>query len=132
MNICINFDPVVSHLRMHHLAGRFRDNDIGLLNRHMTVNALILNLVTHCFGHAAGLPLMAGEALERIERGGLSGGVDVVAGRAAQLLRRSIAFASLQQADLIAMNIRKLHLRGWERLEVFAERLSRNVRESRR
>jgi hypothetical protein len=32
---------------MHYLARRFRDNDIGFLNRHMAVNALILNPVTY-------------------------------------------------------------------------------------
>jgi hypothetical protein len=49
---------------MNYLARRLRDNHIGLLNGHVTVNAFVLNLCAHFFGHAAALTLMAGQALQ--------------------------------------------------------------------
>ena len=63
-NAWVDFDPVVSHLRMYYLARRFRDNDIGLFSWHMTINALVLNLVTHFCGHAAILPFVTGQAFK--------------------------------------------------------------------
>ena len=64
-NACVDFYPVVSHLRMHDFARRFRDDDIGLLNWHMAVNATVLNLVSTQFSqHAAALPLVAGETFK--------------------------------------------------------------------
>lgn len=54
---------MVSHLRMHYPTRRLRDDYIRFFDRHVAVNAIVRNLVAQRFGHAAGLPLMAGEAL---------------------------------------------------------------------
>ena len=42
-NTRVDLDPVISHLRMHYLAGSLGHNDIGLLSRHVAVDALALN-----------------------------------------------------------------------------------------
>ena len=86
-NPWVDFDPVVSHLGMHHLASGFRHDDISFLGRHVAVNALAYCPgLSKLFGRATALPLMAGEAFRRIGSGGLSGGVHVVAGCATQFL----------------------------------------------
>ena len=45
--------------------------------------------------------------------------MDVVAGRAAHLRRRTIAFTPLKQSHLVAVNIRMLYVGRWELLEIF-------------
>ena len=92
------------------MARSFRDDYIGLFDRHVAINAFVHNLVSPRLRHCTALPLMASEALQRIGVGGLSGRVDVVAGRAAHLWRRTIAFASLKQSDLVAMDIGMFHI----------------------
>jgi len=72
---------------------------------------------------------MAGEALLRIRFKGLPGRVDVVAGRAAHLRSRAIAFTALEKPNLISVNVRMLNIGGWKRFEVITQRLARNVRE---
>jgi hypothetical protein len=80
-NVCIDLYPMVSHLGVYHLTRRLRHDHIGFLNRHMTVNAFVHDLVTHLSGHAAALPVMTGQAFKRIGLEWLSGGVDIVASR---------------------------------------------------
>ena len=62
-HVCIDLDPVVSHLRMHNLACRLRDDYVGLFGWHVAMNAPVHDLVTQGFRDAAVLPLMACQAL---------------------------------------------------------------------
>src|SRR5579863_9303696 len=128
-DVRVYLDPVISHLSVHDLAGRFRDDYIGLFDGHVAVNAIARNLVSQRFGHATALPLMAGEAFQRIGFGGLSDSMDVVAGGATHLRRRAIAFATLKQSDLVSMDIRMLNIGRWELFEVLTQRPARKVRE---
>jgi hypothetical protein len=65
-SVCIDLYPMVPHLRVYHLPRGLRHDHIGFLDRHMTVNALVHDLVSHLSGHSAALPLMTAEALKRI------------------------------------------------------------------
>jgi hypothetical protein len=69
---------MVSHLGVNYLSGRLRHDDVGLLNRHMTVDAPAHDRSTHLPRLAAALPLMTAQAFLRIRFERLSGGVNVV------------------------------------------------------
>jgi hypothetical protein len=60
--VLIDFDPVVSHLRMHNLTCCLRNDYVGLLSWHVAMHALVHDHVAQRFRHATVLPLMAGEA----------------------------------------------------------------------
>ena len=62
-NVSVDLDPVISHLRMHDLTCRLRDDYVGFFDRHVAMNALVHDLVPQRVRQAAALPLMAGEAL---------------------------------------------------------------------
>jgi hypothetical protein len=97
----------------------------------MAVNAIVHDLMAEFHRDFAALPVMAGEALSRIRFGWFLGCVYIVAGRAGHGLRRAIALTSLQQADLVAVNVRVRHV-GWRKLLVIiAQRLARNIGECR-
>ena len=87
---------MIPHLGVHHLSRGLRNDHVGFLDWHMTVNAFVRDRMTHLFRHATALPLMTTEAFERIGLEGLSGGMHIVAGRTTHLRRRSIAFTALQ------------------------------------
>ena len=57
---------MVPHLGVKYISRRLRHDYIGFLDRHMTVNAFVSDLVTHLSGHAAALPLMTTETFKRI------------------------------------------------------------------
>jgi len=72
---------------------------------------------------------MTAEAFGRIGFRWSLRGMYIVARRAGHGLRSDVALAPLQQAYLIAMNVRVLHI-GWSKLlVVVAQRLARNIGE---
>lgn len=128
----INLDPVVPHCCPHLFAGGFRDDDIGCFHRHMAIDAIGCNFLSHRFCHAAALPLVAGKASVGICCCGSLWCMNVMTSRAGHGLRRTIAAAPLQQADLIAMHVRMLNGVGRDWFEIIAERPSRHVGKGRR
>lgn len=121
---------MVSHLRMDYLPCGLRDDHIGLLDGHVAANALVDDFVPPLLRNATTLPTVAAQALLRIRFSRLPGAVHVVTGRATHLLRGSVALASLEETDLVSVNVRVLGFGRWKSLEVFAERPSGNVGES--
>ncbi len=97
----------------------------------MAADAIIHDLVAELRGYFAALPGVTAEALRRIRLGGFLSGVYIVAGGAGHGLRRDVALAPLQQADLIAMNVRVLYIGGRKLLVILVQRLARNIRECR-
>src|SRR5580698_4449614 len=84
-----------------------------------------------CFCGSAALPFVTVKAASGILCQGALGGMHVVAGGAAHFRRRAITEASLQQANLIAVDIGVLHVVGWIRRKILVQRLAGAVRKCR-
>jgi hypothetical protein len=70
---------MIAHGCVDYLTGGLRDDDIGFLDWHVTIDAFVRNVVPHLPGHSAALPGVTAKAFLRIEREGLPCGVDIVA-----------------------------------------------------
>ena len=127
----IDLDPVVSHPRVHHIVCGLRNNYVRLLERHMAVDAVVLDRMAKLCRELAASPGMTAEALRRVRFGRLLSRVYIVASRAGHTLRRDVALAPLQQANLITVNVRVLRTGSRKLLVITAQRLARNIRECR-
>ncbi len=72
-----------TYLRPHLSPCGDRDDCVCLLNRHMAVDAVLLDLCAEGFGQSAAQPVVTGKAKIGVGRGGPLRGVLVVTGRAA-------------------------------------------------
>ena len=50
--LLVDLDPVISHLGADNLPCRFRNNRVGRLDRHMTVDTVIRDFLPHRLRHA--------------------------------------------------------------------------------
>lgn len=114
---------------MNYLARCFRCDDVGLLNRHVTVDAVIHDRMPDFGRHSTTLPRMTLKAFRRVGFGSLSAAMNVVTGRTTHLRRGTIALAAFEQANLVAMNIRVFGLGNRKGLVVLVEWLAWTIRE---
>ena len=118
-----------THLRPNDSIRSLGHDGVGLLNRHVTVDAFVRDLQPKLFFHATTLDAMAGEAPRCIERWCTFRCVNIVAGRARHIHGTLITAASLEQAYLVRMYVRVQIAVSQLHLQVVIQRLSGSVGE---
>ena len=125
----VDANPVRPHLRPLELSLERGHDDVGALQRHVTVHAASHQRVAPLRKEAAALHLMTGETATRELRHVALLHVHVVTGTAGHL-RRPVAFAASQQAHLVAVHVHRRVVRQRRQLEVVVQRLATHIGES--
>src|SRR6202012_6094932 len=112
----IDLDPVAPHLRSFSRALPIEDNHVGLLLRHMAVDAVRRDGMIGA-GEGRRIGLMKVQAPLREPRKIVLRGMNVMA-RDTGHIRRAEAAALLQQLNLVAMHIQGRVGIGWRKIDV--------------
>ena len=120
----VDLDPMRTHLRTDDSIRRLGHDGVGLLNRHVTVDALVRDLRPKLFLHATTLDAMAVETPRCIGCWRPLRRVHIVTGRARHIRGALIAAAAFEQAYLVRMYVRVQIAAFRLHLQVAVQRLS--------
>lgn len=123
----INLDPVIPDSRFDLLSIQVGDDQVGILQRHVAIDAVLANLRTQLHKFAAVLILMTLQTFFRIRRCDMFGRMHVMT-RCTRHLRTSVAAASLRECHLIAVDVNAGLRVGMRQGDVILQLLSRDVR----
>jgi len=127
----INLDPVIPDTRLDLFPIQVGDDQVGILQRHVAIDAVLANLRTQLHKFAAVPILMTPQTFFRIRRCDTFGRMYLMA-RCTRHLRASVAAASLRECFLIAVHVNAGLRVGMRQSDVILQLLSRDVRKRRR
>jgi hypothetical protein len=125
----INLDPVIPDPRLDLFSVQVGDDQIGILHRHVAVDAVLANLRTQLHKFSAVPILMTLQTFFRVRRCGTFGRMHVVTG-CTRHLRASVAAASLRECHLIAVDVDAGLRVGMRQSDIILQMLSGDVRKS--
>ena len=125
----VDLDPMGPDFSPDRFLAARSQNGIGRKQGHMAVDAVFRNLLAHCLVHPASRYLVTLQAAAGIGGRIVFRSMDFVAGTAGHVCRREKAAASLEQPDLVAVNVGPGGVIHRVRLQVAAQQLPGQVRE---
>src|ERR1700733_8570608 len=127
----INLDPVIPDPRLDLFPIQVGDDQVGILQRHVAIDAVLANLCTQLHKFTAVPILMTLQTFFRIRRCDTFGRMYLMA-RCTRHLRASVAAASLRECYLIAVHVNAGLRVGMRQSDVILQLLPRDVRKRRR